>query len=42
MTDDNKHQEHAHTSRRCTVALSLGAVAWITCVAFIVARGWGA
>ncbi|WP_327385692.1 hypothetical protein [Streptomyces sp. NBC_01207] len=41
MTDDNEHQEHAHTSRPCAVALTLGAVEWITCVALIVAWGWG-
>lgn len=35
-------QYRPHTSRRGAVAVTLGAVAWIACVAFIVARGWGA
>ncbi|WP_374775188.1 hypothetical protein OG756_22090 [Streptomyces sp. NBC_01310] len=39
---DNEHQDHRQTSKRNAVAVTLGAVAWIACVAFIVARGWGA
>ncbi|MGG8408540.1 hypothetical protein ACM614_19060 [Streptomyces sp. 12297] len=29
-------------SRRSAVAVTAGAVAWIVCVAVVVARGWGA
>lgn len=42
MTDDDEHQDHAQTRRLNALAVTLGAVAWITCVALIVARGWGA
>ncbi|MGW2583105.1 hypothetical protein ACWCYZ_17510 [Streptomyces virginiae] len=42
MTDDNEHQDHVHATKRGAVAVTLGAVAWIACVALIVVRGWGA
>lgn len=38
----DEHQEHTQAGKRSAVAVTLGAVAWIVYVIFIVARGWGA
>ncbi|MEU3063526.1 hypothetical protein AB0P12_32530 [Streptomyces subrutilus] len=38
--DEQRDQVHTRTSRRGTVAVTLGAVIWIATVAVIVARGW--
>lgn len=36
------YRDRARKGRWAAVAVTLGAVAWIACVALVVARGWAA
>ncbi|ATZ23808.1 hypothetical protein ACFZBM_33365 [Streptomyces lavendulae] len=42
MSDDGGYRDRVRGGRWAAVAVTLGAVAWIACVAVVVARGWGA